>query len=154
MIFIREALERDIDGIVKCAEHFFKYASYADLGLYLDNKSFAETVIWQINDKHSVVLLLMDDLYVAGGISGSFPPWHFNKHTRVCLEFFYWVEPKYRGRNSYKLITEFEQYCEVRGADHIIMLSVPTELAAGVERLYERRGYKPLEKLFIKEVGK
>lgn len=153
MTFIREALVNDLDGIADCAERFFQYADYARKGLVLDRESFKAFIKTHIEGESGIVLLLMDGLYVAGGICGWVGEWGFNRSIKICNEVFYWIDEKYRGgANSVRLLIEFENKAKEIGADRILMISVNTYLQDKVNCLYERKGYQKLEQLHIKTV--
>jgi len=148
--FIREALINDLDGITDCAERFFAYAKYTENGLPLDRDSFKSMVRGVIESENGIVLLLMDKLYVAGGIAGSVLPWGFNKSIKFCHELFYWVDEKYRGRKSLELLIKYEKKAMSLGANKSIMISVNTDLKDKVNLLYKRMGYVENEQQFIK----
>ncbi len=149
-MFIREALTSDIDGITDCAKRFFEYAGFESMGLPLDEESFKECVTGYI--ENGVVLLLMDGLYVAGGIAGIIQPWGFNREIKICKELFWWVDEKYRGRNSLELLIEYEKKVKEAGADINLMISVNTHLQPKVNKIYNRMGYSELESNFIKSL--
>ena len=153
MMFIREALTNDLDGIADCAERFFEYAKYHEKDLFLDRESFKAFIKTHIEEDSGIVLLLMDGLYVAGGICGWVGEWGFNRSIKICNEVFYWIDEKYRGGvNSVRLLIEFENKAKKIGADRILMISVNTYLQDKVNCLYERKGYQKLEQLHIKTV--
>lgn len=149
-MFIREALINDLDGITDCAERFFAYAKYDENGLPLDRDSFKCMVKGVIESENGIVLLLMDKLYVAGGIAGSVHDWGFNNSIKICTELFYWVDEKYRGRKSLELLMEYEKKAAVFGANKSFMISVNTDLKDKVNLLYKRMGYVENEQQFIK----
>lgn len=148
---IRKAHIADMAGIVRCAQDFFIYAKFADYGLTLDETSFREMVVEHIY--HGVVLLLVDDdNNVKGGIAGMIHPWGFNKSIRILMELFFWIDPDCRGTYAIRMHRAFEKAARSSGADRIMMMSVNTELAEGVGRMYEKFGYKLLERFYIKDV--
>lgn len=150
-MFIRDALINDLEGITDCARRFFKYAEFEkEYGLPFDSSSFKEMVANHI--ENGVVLLLMDGLYVAGGIAGMIHSWGFNREIKICQELFFWVDEKYRGANSVRLFHEYEKKVKDFGADKIIMISPNTYLQEQVNILYKRMGYKHLEQYWIKTV--
>lgn len=149
---IRKATYADMPSILRCAKDFFIYADFAQFGLTLDDDSFNEMVSKYISE--GIVLLLVDDDdIVRGGISGMASPWGFNKNITVVMELFFWVDPEYRGRDAIKMLNAFEKAARSKGADKLIMVTVNTDLADGVGRLYEKRGYMLTEKFFIKSLS-
>ena len=151
-MFIREALISDLDGIADCAERFFEYAQYAEQGTPLCRGDFIQMVKGYIESDQGIVLLLMDGLYVAGGIAGDVRQWGFNKAIKSCIELFYWVDEPYRGRKSIELLKLYERRARELGAHKNIMVSVATELQERVNNLYQRMGYQPYEQFFVKSL--
>ena len=151
-MIIVPATKHDIEGIADCAERFFEYAGYKEMGLPLDREHFKNMVLEYIsNEPNSVVLLLKNGAYgkTVGGVAGHISQWGFNNKFRFMVELFYWVDEEYRGINSIKLIDKFEKASFSKGADNILMIRVESFLKDGVERLYLRRGYKPMEAFYI-----
>lgn len=148
---IRPANINDIPAITRCAESFFEYAKFANDGLELDRVSFQKTVKWYLDN--GIILLLINNNKVVGGISGRIVPWDFNHSIKVALEFFYWVDEEYRGIDSVKLLMQFEEVCKLQGADYVCMISVNTHLEDKVHKLYKKMGYEKVETLFRKRVS-
>lgn len=148
--FIREALISDLDGIADCAERFFAYAGYNEQGTPLNRSDFKEMVSAYIVGTNGVVLLLMDGLYVAGGIAGRVDEWGFNRSIKFGIELFYWIDENYRGFQSIKLLKLYEQKIKELGAQRNAMISVNTSLMESVNNLYKKMGYELYEQYFTK----
>ena len=152
-MFIRDALINDLDGITDCCKRFFEYARFEDQGLPLDENSFRNMVATDyVENPDGIVLLLMNKLYVAGGIAGKISQWGFNTNIKMCVELFWWVDIPYRGRKSIELLKQYEDKAKALGAHKSVMVSINTHLQDYVNHLYERMGYKKNEQFFIKSL--
>lgn len=149
-MIIRPANLDDIEGIYRCASDFFEYAKYAEQNLPLCKESFCSAVKEYI--EKGVVLLLSNGDDVCGGIAGIIAPWTFNRSIKIMLEFFFWIDPEYRGIHAIKMMKEFEKKSRSMGADFIYMVSVNTFMQDGVDRLYKKLGYSFAEQFHIKEL--
>lgn len=68
-----------------------------------------------------------------------------------CMEFFWYVRACERGAVGIKLLDAWEREAFSRGAVRIMMAHLDTPKTQGIERLYERRGFRVREKIFMKE---
>ena len=146
---IREAELKDVPSLLRCAKNFFKYAKYEDYGLPLDDVSFVEMVCGYIEADHSKCLVTEKDEKVVGAVCGIVTPWTFNKKILFAYEAFYWMEPEHRGKVSIKMLSEYEDWVQRYGAVNV-MIQPETNLTEKVGKLYEKRGYKPLEHFWVK----
>jgi GNAT superfamily N-acetyltransferase len=151
-VHIKHADIKDLSGITDCARRFFEYAQFDKQGLTLDVGSFEEMIGEHIKSQNGIVILMMDGDYVAGGIAGMVQEWGFNKSIKLAVELFYWVDEKYRGRNSLKLLILYEEYAKALGALNSMMVSVNTHLQDKVGKLYKKMGYTEYERFYIKNL--
>lgn len=149
MIYFREAVHTDVNGIVNCGVDFFEYAKFHRHGLTLKKSTFKKHMENAIEDENQVVYLLMDNQYVAGGVAGIISDYYFNDDIKICLELFFWVNQKYRGRNSLKLLFDFMSIANDRGAEKFIFMTVPSDIEPMIQKLYRRKNFKRMETVFI-----
>jgi GNAT superfamily N-acetyltransferase len=82
-------------------------------------------------------------LGVIGGVM--FPHWLDAKHI-VAQEFFWWCDPEARGTGlGLKLLDAFESFAQANGARTVIMASTSVLAPEKLAKLYQRRGYSPLD---------
>ena len=145
---LRNATLHDLKGIYACAQRFFKYAGYEERhGMPLDEYSFTKMVIPYVKD--GICLLAVDGDTVKGGVCGTIVPWGFNISIKVALELFYWMDEDVRGTVAIRMLAEYEKRVEAAGAKSI-MIQPETALTEKVGKMYERRGYVPFERFWIK----
>lgn len=84
---------------------------------------------------------------ICGYLSSSHP---FFAPKPVAAEYFWYVEPEYRSTGAgVKLLNQFHDWAKDSGAE-LIMTTIQS--TKDVSKLLERKGYKPTETTFIKEV--
>ena len=87
---------------------------------------------------------------IAGAIGGTIFP-DMTTPKVHATELFWYVKPEHRGAGI-KLLLEFEKAARDRGADRIWMIHL-VELNDGpLDKLYERLGYRFVEKVFVKDL--
>jgi GNAT superfamily N-acetyltransferase len=69
-----------------------------------------------------------------------------------CMEYFWYVAKEERGTLGLRLLDAFEKEAKSRGAVRIVMMHLENERAGKMQQLYERRGYKLREQIFVREV--
>lgn len=82
----------------------------------------------------------------------AFVPDCFSGMLTACEQFWY-VLPEYRGASiAGRLFNAFENEAIRRGCKKIIMARLETPQAEQLDALYIKRGYRPVEKTFGKEI--
>lgn len=87
-------------------------------------------------------LLLIGENGALGAMAGPHP---FNHAHIIAQELFWWSE----GREGLRLLDAFEAWAAQR-AHSVRMITLEAVNPDRMARLYERRGYQPLERGFIK----
>lgn len=75
-----------------------------------------------------------------------------NSDVRVAQEMFWWMEEAFRGSDSVKLITAFEDLAREWGATVVSMSAINGMRERAIGRIYERWGYRPQEVNYVKEL--
>lgn len=138
---IRNAGLDDIPAIVEMGA---KMAAKAKLDAHIgyDRKSVAQTLEFLINNPDGI--LICDDDGMIGGLCHPHP---FNLKVKVGQELFYYSEG-----NGKALLDECEAQARKLGVKFWTMICEETMRPKAVGRLYEKRGYVPLEHSYIKEL--
>jgi len=145
---IRQARVADLERLLPLGEMF-----YTEAGLpgKFNPESFSGTWAMFINNNIGVIFLLEEDGLVIAAIGGvRFPE---SASGRVqAQEMFWFVHPDFRRSGAGEiLIVEFERWARDVACQATILALLKSS-PAGVEELYLRRGYQPLETWYIKEV--
>jgi GNAT superfamily N-acetyltransferase len=74
-----------------------------------------------------------------------------NDGALVATEAFWYVLPEHRG-SGLRLLQTFETWAQARGARRLIMVHLSGLMPDKLETFYQRRGYRAIEKHYLKEV--
>lgn len=135
---IRAATLNDIPALLDMGARFSKKAQLSGHVGY-DAESMAATFTAIIEGGHA---LFVSD---TGAIGATLTQHPFNAGHVVAQELFWWSE----GRDGLALLGALEAHC-TEHADSLIMITLEAVKPETVGRLYERRGFVPLERSFIK----
>lgn len=81
-----------------------------------------------------------------------FPHW-WNPSILVAQELGWWVEPEYRGGTlAIRLLNRFEEAAKAKGASKIMMICLEAVEPDKVEKIYLKKGYAKLERIFSKDI--
>lgn len=142
---IRTAHEADFPQIMALGRQFYREA-WVNAFAWDD-----ESVIATLQDQLAAGILLVSEQngVITGMIGGVLTPLYYNRRVMVASEMFWWVRPSARG-DGFPLLDAFEDEAKARGAGLVAMSLIETMRAAALSRLYERRGYKLVERSFMK----
>lgn len=88
-----------------------------------------------------------------GALGGLIYP-DINDNELVVMEAFWYVLPEFRGHwDSIRLYQHFEKWAIERQAKRILMVRYEATSGTQLEAFYERNGYRPIEKVFVKDLA-
>ena len=141
---LKVATLMDKDTVVSMA---MKFVGTTEMSEYADVKyieQLAEELLTNGSFNPSVVIMHGDDGFLAGSIL----PFRFGPYL-TASEIAWWVNPEKRNtRIGTELLEAFEYWAEKSGATFINMVSLDDE----VGKYYEKKGYKLLERAYIKKI--
>lgn len=138
----------DLETVVKLVAIFVKNSPYKN-EVYDEDKVRGVVRNLLLDKNKGIVILLMKDDVPVGFIGGFLTEMVFSREP-VAAELFWWVDPQYRSRKSLMLKEAFEYWSRRVGAKKIQMSSTVDN--DKVARYYERTGYDPFERSFLKRV--
>ncbi len=137
---IREAVESDIPAIMEMGKRFADEAGVTD-AIGWDGASVDAMLRTMIEGEH---ILLVGDRGMIGGLVFGHP----FSGKMVFQELFWRNEgPATQG---IRLLEMAERMAKERGCERSMMIEIGT--FPGAAQIYERRGYRPAERNFIKEL--
>lgn len=136
---IRPAALDDIPALLAMGERFADKAKLTDHVGY-DPDSMAATFAALIEAPEHIVLI--SETGAIGGTSCAHP---FNHSHRIAQELFWWSE----GREGLRLLTAFEEWAR-ETCQSVAMIALEAVEPERVGRIYEKQGYAPLERGFVK----
>ncbi len=135
---IRRAEISDIPALLDMGKRFSERAELVDHVGY-DPDSMKDTFERLITANEPVFI------GEAGAIGALTFPHPFNHAHRGAQELFWWSE----GREGLRLLDALTAYCEAF-CDSLSMITLEAIKPEATGRLYERRGFRPLEHSYIK----
>ena len=149
-VIIRKAELQDKDSVnLLIAQFYNEY--YYDHPFTFDWSSIAEDTTNFIN--LGVSLIAQESNELVGCIGGMLCPTYFN-HTQLCLEELLWyvTKQKRKGLTAIRLLKKFEEEGKRNGAQFVKMSHMAGFYDDKLPSLYNKRGYKPFEFYYLKEV--
>ncbi len=146
---IRDATKEDIGALVLIGERFFDESRFADV-MQFDPDSLRDTLEKLIEDPDGIVLVAAGPVNLIGVAGGLVHPSYFNRAHITGQELFWWVDPDRRGVVGSSLFDALELEARTKGARSWAMIALSTLNPDGVGQFYERHGYRPSERTYIK----
>lgn len=128
------------------AERFVDQA-WAHAGIPFDRDT-CEALLHGMIARDDAILLVSPD--VNAMIGALVYPWHFNAAIKTAQELFWWSEKGCPYGTA--LLDEAEIRAAAMGAASINMAMMDHMRPAAISAFYVRRGYRPNEHIFIKEL--
>jgi GNAT superfamily N-acetyltransferase len=143
---IREATHADIPAMMECARRFAATIKLEET-VGFDETSVAGLLTQLIESPGGICLIAEDG---SGGAGGLVHPSMFNSAHLTGSELFWWVDPDKRGRVGLKLFWALEDAARERGAQSWMVSTMEALDHDGASKFYERRGYRPSDRNYIK----
>lgn len=130
-------------------EKFFHAAGWNDVASW-DHASIIETLRGMLANPQAILLVIEHTGILRGMLGGLVYPHYFNAKQLAGQEVFLWVDPEYRFGLGSQLMQRAEQAARDLGAVSWSMISLAEIRPEATARLYQRRGYRAAESVFIK----
>lgn len=143
---IREATASDIPSLLAMGEAFHAESGWGEFAAY-DAESFGETLSLFL-DQPNWRVLVWDEGGPQGFICGSVMPLYFNYAKTVAHELLWWVRPAFRQGAGGKLLEAFHAESDLG----LQTVSETTPRNEAVARLLQMRGWRPVERIFMKRL--
>lgn len=147
---ISKATIDDLPDLVSMGEAFFDEAKWHSIYGEWDDTQASEALSDLINDDNAILFMARADGKSVGMIGGYLSPFWLKKTTRMITEFYWYVQPEYRGRVGILLKNALDSIAREEGAE-VSQMSSLAEIPE-VEALYGRMGYELREKIYIKRL--
>lgn len=140
---IRDATHADIPVLLDMGARFAEATGLSDI-IPFDAET-VERLFIHLIESDDGILLVMD----GGAVGALMFPAMINGNHRTAQELFWWVDPDKRGNGS-RLVTALESTARERGAKSLIMSTIGDLDREELARFYERRGYRPADRNFLR----
>jgi GNAT superfamily N-acetyltransferase len=142
---IRPATYSDIPKMLEMGKRFFEASGYSDIAEF-DTESLRAS-FEALLSSDSAVVLVGEGAMAAALIY----PFYFNANHKTAQEMFWWVDPEQRGIGT-QLLDALIAGCKAKGAESLSMIALERLTPEKVGGIYERRGFRPSERSYIKKL--
>lgn len=141
------ATHDDLPDLLEMTKQFHKASPYSEQEYNEDQvirliKSFLD------GDKAERLIIMYGSV---GMLAAMTTPMLFNSE-KISTDVMWWVDPESRGKAGPALFDAYEFWARKVGCRYIQAALLETEQSDRIEKLYKRRGYKRLERAYLKEV--
>ena len=145
---VRPAQLSDLPYLVEMGRRFFEASGYSDVTTF-DSKSLRATIEALLTNEDAVILVVGEK--PVGLAIAILYPFYFNANHRTSQEMLWWVEPEHRGVGT-QLFEALITGVKAKGAESISMIALERLTPEKVGGIYERRGFRPSERSYIKKL--
>jgi len=90
---------------------------------------------------------------VIGICSAMAYPLYFRPDYTIVQELWWWLTPEARGSGAGQMMfKEIERWAKEKNASALTMIALDDERVEKVSKFYRRAGFRPMERLFFKEL--
>ena len=138
---VRTATVEDIPPLVEMGAKFHAMSPHLFMGDF-DPSGVANVLRFMIESPQSVVLT-----NGAGLIGGTYSPVYFAPSKWMLEENFWWS-----GKDGFALLEAHLDHAKGWGARFYLLSTLENDRSSAIGRLLTRKGFKPLERRYIKEL--
>lgn len=147
---IRRATVSDIDEIARLGEQFHAAAGWQEIPYSVPDCASSLYTLMQMDN---FICLVADvDYRIVGMAAGITSPVYFNHDHRSGEELFWWVSESAPNMTGIRLLDALEFEAKEQGCQTWQMKALARLGGERMIKLYERRGYRASEQMFIKEL--
>lgn len=150
---IRLATQEDIPRLVLMGSNF---TDSIEMGKHLgfDAEGFASYLSVFMSQPNCEVFVSLEGDEPVGMIGVVVNPHYANPATLYGSELFWWVEEEHRTSTTHgqNLFDVGLSWCKEQGASLYMMMSIESEKTDRLEKMYHRKGFKTVERLYFKEI--
>ena len=148
---LRDAAQTDVLDIVLAVKQFCKEVPHPAWGKFESNK-VKELVSGLIESDGGFVRVVTKDDEIVGALIACATVTPINSFV-FAQELMFWLDPDHRnGKTSPKLIDDYVKWATEAGCSFIRLSTLDELLDSRAGVLFKRKGFKPIETAYIKEV--
>lgn len=147
-MIIRPAEIADVPRMVELGRLFFDETILKDY-VSFDDFSMKMTLQELIISRYSTAFVMTEKGEILGGIGGFLTPMYFNYEAKAAQQVFWFVHPDHRSPKSLLLLDVWKSWAKEQGAAAIWSGAKRNKKHDAMERILNRKGYAPLETVFI-----
>lgn len=148
---IRRAGPDDIDALMPMAERFYNSCPWKDVAEY-DPETSRAGMLGLLHNENAGLFVIDTGSELKGAVGFVLTPVWLSADFTIAQEVFWWVEPGV-SREAISLWRAGEDWAEVSGAKASVMIRLDGMRDEALHRLYQRRGYNPVEHHYVRKLG-
>lgn len=150
---IRAAEPKDLLEIIDMGREFFEQSGNGAFTTF-DEPSFTTTIIALMSGVSGGTLLVAESAGRCVGIAACVVfPFYANMGCKIGQEIFWWANPEFRSGIGADLLDELEAEAMRKGADVFMSAAIAGLRDGAIGRVYQKRGYKPLENTYLRKLS-
>jgi GNAT superfamily N-acetyltransferase len=146
---IRPAAHADVPALVDLLGPFFEASQMATVAPWCPD-SLAASLRSMIDTPAGILLAAWVDGVPVAVAGAMVVPVYWNTAALMGQELFWWVLPEHRGTMGPAMLDALEQAARDKGATLFMMVALEALRPDAVGHLYERRGYRALERSYVR----
>lgn len=148
---IRDATQNDVLDTVLAIKQFCKEIPHPAWNKFNTNK--VNSLVSQLIEiDHGFVKIVVHEDEVVGALVAVLTDIPINDLI-FAQELMFWIEPEHRkGKTALKLVDEYVEWATNKGCNFIRLSELDKVLDGRAGLLFKRKGFKPIETAYIKEV--
>lgn len=147
---IRKAEFSDVPAMLEIGRRFHSATLYATYGATFSPEKLGESLSNYLSSSDACVLVAEKNGALVG-VACAVKTQLYMSDDDVAVELFWWVEPEARGGTlAIRLMNHLEQWATQAGCKCMAMSSMATIEGSPADDIYSRRGYRNIEKSWIK----
>lgn len=141
------ATHQDLPVLLEMTKKFHQHSPYSDQEY--DEPQVTNLInTFLTGDRNERLIIMYGSV---GMLAAMTTPMLFNS-AKISTDVMWWVDPPSRGKAGPELLRAYEYWAKLVGCRYIQTALLETEQSDRIEKLYTRRGYKRLERAYLKEV--
>ena len=150
---VRRATAEDLDQYLRLGAAFHN-ATPVHNAMPFDYEGFTNFYLTAVTNPAMGVWIAEKDNKAVGVAGALCYPMYFSPSHRVVQEIWWYLTPEARGTGVGKQMYDaIESWAKEQGATALFMIALEDERSPGMEKLYSRQGFRPMERTFFKEVA-
>jgi len=146
---IRAAEHDDVPALVELLAPFFEASGMAQVAAWCPD-SLSASLHQMIDLPSAILLAAWNGPVIVGTVGAMLFPAYFNRAVTIGQETFFWILPGQRGALGPAMLSAIESAAKEKGATRFLMVSLEALRPDAVGKMYQRRGYAPLEHSYVR----
>jgi len=152
-VIVRNAIAEDFPRYLPLAQAFYA-ASPVNGVIPFDDEGYANFFLQAVQNPSMGVWLAEDDGKIVGIAGALLYPMYFSPSSMVVQELWWWLTPQVRGKGAGKAMYDMiESWAIANNATALFMIALEDDRVGKMANLYTRKGFRPMERTFIREVA-